>query len=124
MTIFGYALPEVKKAAIAAVYLVFAIVMLAGFIPHVGFEEAVIALIGPTFGVVEVFGATNHTALDLQKALEALKAAAMTAVGFYVAVPANTEQVVGMLVTGIVMAFGVYWTRNAGQGATATPRGP
>jgi hypothetical protein len=57
-------------------------------------------------------------------ALPEVKKAAIAAVGFYVAVPANTEQVVGMLVTGIVMAFGVYWTRNAGQGATATPRGP
>lgn len=124
--IFGYSLAECQKAIVAAIYLVFAVVMLAGVVPHVGFEEAVIAVIGPTFGVVEVFLTTNHSAADLQKALEALKAAAMTAVGFYVATPANTEQVIGMLITGIVMAVGVYWARNRkpGEGSTVEPRGP
>lgn len=127
--IFGYSLAESRKAVIAAIYFVFAVIMLAGFVPAVGFEEAVLALVGPLYGVIGVFLAKNHSADDLQKALEALKAAALSAVSFYVAVPDSTGATITMLITGAVMAIGVYWARNEGQGApghgsTAEPRGP
>lgn len=122
--IFGHSLSETRKTVVAGLYLLFSVVMLAGFVPHVGFQEAVLAVVGPAYGVVGVFLAKNHDPADLQKALEALKAALMTAISFYVAVPEATNESVTLLITGIVMAVGVYWTRNAGQGAPATPRGP
>lgn len=122
--IFGFSLAESRKAVVAAIYFGFAIVMLVGVVPHVGFQHAVLALVGPTYAVVGVFLAKNHTPDDLQKALEALKAAFTTAITFYIAVPASIGNVMTMLITGIVMAVGVYWARNAGQGAPATPRGP
>lgn len=122
--IFGFSLAESRKAIVAAIYFGFAIVMLVGVVPHVGFENAVLALVGPGYAVAGVFLAKHHSVDDLQKALEALKAAALTAVSFYVATPASIGNVMTMLITGIVMAAGVYWTRNAGQGAPAAPRGP
>jgi hypothetical protein len=117
--IFGFSLAESRKAVVAALYLVFSIVMLAGVVPHVGFEEAVIAVVGPAYAVIGVFMAKNHSVDDLQKALEALKAAITTTLGFYIAVPASTANILEMLITGIVMAVGVWWTKNAASGKTS-----
>lgn len=111
MKLFGYTLPELSAAIIAAIYFAFAIVMLF-IIPPAGFENAVIAVVPALFAVIQVFGATEHTPGDLQKALEALKAAAMTAVTFYVAVPGSVGNAITMLITGVVMAAGVAWARK------------
>lgn len=109
--IFGYKLGEVQAAIMAAVYLAFAVVMLF-IIPPAGFLNAVLAVVPAAFAVVTVFQATEHTPGDLQKALEALKAAATTAVSFYVAVPASINNAMVILITGIVMAIGVAWSRK------------
>lgn len=111
MTLFGYTMGECKAAIIAAIYLAFAVVMLF-IIPPAGFENAVLAVVPALFAVIAVFGATEHSPGDLQKALEALKAALLSAVSFYVAVPANINNVMVMLVTGVVMAVGVAWARK------------
>lgn len=123
--IFGYSLPETRKTVVAGLYLIFSVVMLAGFVPHVGFQEAVLAVVGPLYSVIGVFLAKNHDPADLQKALEALKAAFMTAISFYVAVPEATNEAVTLLIGGVVMAVGVYWARNdPGNGGTVEARGP
>lgn len=111
MKIFGYTLGECKATIIAAIYLAFAIVMLF-IIPPAGFENAVLAVVPAAFLVVQVFGATEHSPLDMQKALEALKMTAMTALSFYVAVPASVGNAITMLITGVVMALGVAWVRK------------
>ena len=109
---FNYSLKELSAAIIAGLYLIFAIAMLVfGNIP-LGLEEAVIALVGPSFGLVEVFLATEHSTGDLQKALEALKATAITAISFVLVVPASTQEHLTMLVAGIVMFVGVLWARK------------
>ena len=81
-------------------------------IPPAGFENAVLAVVPAAFAVVAVFTSTEHSPMDMQKALEALKLAATTAVSFYVAVPASIGNALTMLITGIVMALGVAWARK------------
>lgn len=127
--IFGYELSEIRKALIAALYVIFAAVMLIGFAPKVGFENAVFAIVGPLFGVFAVFEAKNHTPDEVQKALEALKAAVFSALSYYVAIPAHTGQAITMLIGGVVMWLGVKYVPNAGRGApghggTVEARGP
>jgi hypothetical protein len=116
--LFGYTFGELSAAIISVIYLAFAVVMLF-IIPPVGFMGAVIALVGPLFAVIGVFEATEHSPGDLQKALEALKGAAFTAVSFYVAVPASAANVAEMLITGVVMAMGVVWVRKGKVSRTA-----
>lgn len=118
MTIFGYGLGECKAAIIAALYFAFAIVMLF-IIPPAGFENAVLAVVPAVFAVITVFGATEHSPGDLQKALEALKAALASAVSFYVAVPASIDNAITMLITGVVMAIGVWWVRRGAVSPSA-----
>lgn len=108
---FDYSLGELKAAIFAFVYLVFAILMLF-IIPPAGFENAVLAVVPALFAVVSVFSATEHSTADLQKALEALKAAVASATMFYVAVPASVSNAITMLITGVVMAIGVAWARK------------
>lgn len=119
MKLFGYTLPELSAAIIAVIYFAFAIVMLL-VIPPAGFENAVLAVVPALFAVVTVFGATEHSPGDMQKALEALKAALFSAVSFYVAMPASIGQAMTMLITGVVMALGVYWSRKGEVSATSS----
>jgi hypothetical protein len=111
MKLFGYTLPELSAAIIAAIYFVFAIVMLF-IIPPAGFENAVLAVVPAFFAVIQVFGATEHTPGDLSKTLEQLKMTALTATSFYIAVPANVGNAITMLITGAVAAAGIYWARK------------
>lgn len=127
--IFGYSIAECKKAVIAGIYVVFALVMLIGFAPPIGFENAVLAIVGPLASVVLVFEAKNHTPDDVQKALEALKAAVFSALAYWVAVPNSTDEAITMLIGGVVMWLGVKYIPNAGRGApgdggTVEARGP
>lgn len=129
MKIFGYELGEIRKALIAGLYVIFALVMLIGFAPAVGFENAVFAVVGPLFGVFAVFEAKNHTPDEVQKALEALKAALFSAVAYYVAIPDHVGQAITMLIGGVVMWLAVKYVPNAGRGApghgsTVAARGP
>lgn len=127
--IFGYEIEECRKALIAGLYVIFAAVMLVGFAPPVGFEDAVLAIVGPLATVALVFQAKNHTPDDVQKALEALKGAILSAVSYYVAVPNSTGEAITMLIGGVVMYLGVKWVSNDGRGApghggTVEARGP
>lgn len=129
MKIFGYELPEIRKSLIAALYVVFALVMLIGFAPKVGFEQAVFACVGPLFGVFAVFEAINHTPEEVQKALEALKAALFSAISYYVVIPGHIGQAITMLIGGLVMWLAVKYVPNAGRGSpgaggTVVARGP
>jgi hypothetical protein len=127
--IFGYSIAECRKAVVAAVYVAFAVFMLVGVAPEVGFEEAVLACVGPLFGVWAVFEAKNHTPDDVQKALEALKAAIFSAISYYVIVPDHIGQAITMLIGGVVIWLGVKYIPNVGRGApghggTVEARGP
>lgn len=127
--IFGYEVAEVRKALVGAVYVVFAIGMLIFGAPKVGFEHAVLAMIGPLFMVYGVFAAKNHTPDELAKSLEALKAAVFSALSYYVVIPNSTGEAITMLIAGVVVAVGVRLTPNAGRGApghgsTNAARGP
>lgn len=127
--IFGYTIEECRKAVVAAIYVGFAVVMLVGFAPAVGFENAVLAIVGPLATVALVFQAKNHTPDDVQKALEALKMAVLNAVAYYVTVPDSTGESITMLIAGVVMYLGVRQVRNLGAGApgaggTISARGP
>jgi predicted small integral membrane protein len=129
MKIFGYEIGEIRKALIAGLYVVFAVVMLVGFAPKVGFENAVFAVVGPLFGVFAVFEAKNHTPDEVQKALEALKSAVFSAISYYVVIPGHIGQAVTMLIGGLVMWLAVKYVPNAGRGApghgsTVAARGP
>lgn len=116
--IFGYKLSEIQAAIIAAIYLAFSIVMLF-IVPPAGFLNAVLAVVPAFFMVVQVFEATEHSPGDLQKSLEALKAAITTAVTFYVATPASIDNAVTMLITGVVAAVGVAWARKGKVSSTS-----
>lgn len=116
--IFGYKLSEVSAALIAAVYLAFAIVMLF-IVPPAGFLNAVLAVVPAAISVVAVFQTTEHTAGDLQKALEALKLAVTTAATFYLAVPSSIDNAMVILITGIAAAAGVAWTRKGKVSSTS-----
>jgi hypothetical protein len=127
--IFGYSIAECKKALVAGLYVIFAAVMLIGFAPPVGFESAVLAIVGPLGAVVLVFEAKNHTPDDVQKALEALKAAVFSAIAYYVTIPNSTGEAITMLIAGVVMYLGVKYIPNEGAGApghggTVEARGP
>lgn len=117
MKIFGYELPEIRKSLIAGLYVVFALVMLVGFAPKIGFEQAVFACVGPLFGTFAVFEAINHTPEEVQKALEALKTALFSAISYYIVVPDHVGQAITMLIGGVAMWLAVKYVPNAGRGA-------
>lgn len=108
---FKYSLSELKAAIIAGIYLVFAILMLHYAVP-IGLESACVALVGPAFALIQVFTTTEHSPMDLQKALEALRGAAITLIGFYVAVPDSTNEQLTVVIVGIVAAIGIAWSRR------------
>lgn len=129
MKIFGYEIGEIRKALVAAVYVIFALVMLVGVAPKIGFEQAVFACVGPLFGVFAVFEAVNHTPEEVQKALEALKTALFSAISYYIVVPDHVGQAITMLIGGLAMWLAVKYVPNAGRGApghgsTVAARGP
>jgi hypothetical protein len=113
MNPFDYSLSELRKAIVSVIYLggMVAALILTGYDP--GFTEALIALVGPVFGVVGVFLAKNHSPDDLQKALEQVKAAALTCVGYFVVIPTSTETKLVILIGSVAAAYGVYYRTNA-----------
>lgn len=127
--IFGFEVKEVRKALVAVIYVAFALGMLIFGAPKVGFEHAVLAIVGPLFMVYGVFNAKNHTPDEVAKSLEALKAAVFSALAYVVTVPNSYGEAITMLIAGVVVAYGVRLTPNAGRGAPgngapAAPRGP
>lgn len=58
------------------------------------------------------FAAKNHSPDDLQKALEQLKGAALTLVGYFTVLPTTTTERITAIIGAIVSAFAVYWKRN------------
>lgn len=110
---FNYDIGQVQKAVISFVYLVGVLVMLIFFNDaDLSLIDALVAIIGPAFGVVTVFLAKNSTADDVQKALEQLKATAITFISFFVAVPSSTNEKLALLIGGIVSAFLVFKRTN------------
>jgi chromate transport protein ChrA len=106
-----YSLAEVQKAIISLLFLAGGAVGL--FVAtKPGFVEACVALVGPVFAAIGVFAAKNHTADDLQKALEQLKGAALAIVGYFTVVPTTTGERITALIGAVVSVFAVYWKHN------------
>lgn len=108
---FNYSLPELAAAIIALLYLGFSIVVLWTSVP-VGFEAATVALVGPTFAVIQVFTATELSPGDLGKALEALKGVAVTFIGFFVAVPEATSTQLSIVIVGLIGVISIAIARS------------
>lgn len=102
---------ELRKLLVSLIFAVAAVVGLFVTIDP-SFVQACVALVGPVFAVIGVFGAKNHSADDLQKALEQLKGAALTVVGYFTVVPPSTEAQIGTLIVAAVSVIAVYWTAN------------
>jgi len=112
MNPFKYKLDEVRKLLVSLIFAAAAVVGLFVTIDPT-FTEACVALVGPLFAVIGVFAAKNHSADDLQKALEQLKGAALTVVGYFTVVPSSTSAQIGTLIVAFASVMGVYWTVNA-----------
>jgi hypothetical protein len=111
MNPFSYSLAELSKALVAGIFLVgYVVLLFVTFDPTL--IQSISLLVAPTFAVVAVFAAKNHTADDLQKALEQLKAAVITVVAYFTVVPASTENKIGMAIGALASFIGVYWARN------------
>lgn len=112
MNPLNYKLDEMRKLIVSVIFAVAAVVGLFVTIDP-SFTEACVGLVGPVFAVIGVFGAKNHTADDLQKALEQLKGAGLTVVGYFTVVPPSTSARIGTLIVAFASIVGVYWIANA-----------
>jgi hypothetical protein len=107
----NYKLAEVRKLIVS---LIFAGAAVVGLIVTIdpSFVEACVALVGPVFAVIGVFGATDKSSDELQKALEQLKGAALTVVGYFTVVPPSTAARISTLIVAACSVLGVYWVGN------------
>jgi glucose uptake protein GlcU len=104
-------LSEYAKAIVAIIGLVgYVLLTFLTFDPTL--VQAVQLLVPAAVGVILVWGAKNHTPDDLNKALSALAAAAITVVSYFTTVPADTTNKIAMAVGALCVVIGVYWTRN------------
>jgi hypothetical protein len=107
-----YTLAQVRKMVTS--FVVFAAVIAAFFIHfNPNLTQALAVLVGAAFGVVGVFTAKHHSPDDAQKALEHMKGAALTVLGFYAKVPASAGVKISALIGVFVSGYMVYLTRNA-----------
>jgi hypothetical protein len=108
---FKYKLAEVRKLIVSLLFAVAAVVGLFVTIDPT-FVQACVALVGPVFAVIGVFGATDKSSDELQKALEQLKGAGLTVVGYFTVVPPSTAARISTLIVAVASVFGVYWIAN------------
>lgn len=111
---FAYSLSELQPLIVSAIFLVGFAVTLFVTAP-VGFVPAVAALVGPVFALIGVFVAKAHSVDDLSKALEQLKGAALTVAVYFVAIPADTANKIGVVIGGVVSFAAVIWAHTAHQ---------
>lgn len=118
---FNYSLAQLQKALIAAIPLVFVLLSLVvGWVPVEGFEEAVLALVGPLFLLVGVFAAKNHDSQTFEKALKALAGAALTVATYFPNVDvASWDNKIALGITLLVAIFGVLFKQQ--QPASVPP---
>lgn len=110
--ILGRSLAETKKAVVAFISLVGAVLALALSDFDPSFTDACIALAGGVFAVIGVYMAKNHTGQDLSKAVAQLQGAALTVVGYFATVQPGTVQKISVLTGAVVSVAGVWWVRN------------
>lgn len=120
MTLFGYPIGEIQKAIVAAIFFIGYGVSLFVFVDP-GLIIAIAALVPPLVGVYKVFAKANHSAGQLNKALEQLQAAATTVAIYFVAVPASTQNKITMAVGAGVSVIAVWWRANKKHPASTTP---
>lgn len=113
----------IQKAITAGVGAVAAI--LVYFIGlDASFSEAMVGLVPPIFGVIQVFSTENSSATDWSKAAEALEAAALTVVGYFIVLDPGAGQMLALVLGGVVTVVGVWFFPNSGgdPARRATPR--
>lgn len=111
LALSGYTLAESRKFVTAVVFAAgSAATLFVVFDPS--FTQAIASLVGAVYATIGVFAATNHTVDDVQKALEALKGAALSVVGFYITVPASTGTQLTVLIISAVAVYAVYKRGN------------
>lgn len=115
---FSYSLNELQPLIVSAIFLAGFAVTLFVTAP-VGLIPAVAALVGPVFAVIGVFVAKAHSVGDLSKALEQLKGAALTVAVYFVAIPADTANKIGVLIAAFVSFVAVIWAHKAHQATLA-----
>ena len=111
MNPLNYKPAEVRKLIVSLIFAVAAVVGLFVTIDP-SFVEACVALVGPIFAVVGVFGAADKSSDELQKALEQLKGAGLTVVGYFTVVPSSTAAQISTLIVAVCSVLGVYWIGN------------
>lgn len=108
-----YHLSELRKALVALIPLAFvAISYLLGWVPPIGFETAVLGLIGPVILVIHVFSTKNSGPGDIEKALKSLTAAGVTIATYWTQVPASWDNKLALLIVLIGTFFGVKHISN------------
>lgn len=106
---FKYSLAEVSPLIVSVVFLIGYGVTLFVAVPGVGFVPAVAALVPAVFAVVEVFTKAAPSAEDLSKALKQLQGAGTAVVAYFILIPADTTNKIGILIGAIVSFFAVAW---------------
>lgn len=110
----GYTISQLSKAIVSFIFLAgYVALIFITFNP--GLITSVALIVPAAFAVVGVFGAKNHTADDLQKALEQMKMAVLSVVSYFTLVPASTTNKIGMAIGALASFIGVYWARNEGS---------
>jgi hypothetical protein len=115
-----YSIAEMKKAAVALVTLILAMIGLFVAVEP-GFTEACVSLTGAVFAVFGVFAAKNSDPEDIQKALEQFKGAALAVVGYFTVVPTSTVEKIGIMIGALVSIYAVWKTSNVEPGVEPEP---
>jgi len=110
---FNYSLKELAPLITSLVFLIGYGVTLFVAVPDPGFVPACAALVPAAFGLVEVFTKAAPDAANLSKALKQLQAAGTSVAIYFVAVPADTSNKIGVLCGAIVSFFAVIWAHKA-----------
>lgn len=74
--------------------------------------QALTTLAGAVFGVIGVFSTKNSTPDDWSKAAQQLQGAALSVVGFFVAVPTDTPEKITALVAALIATYAVFRVPN------------
>lgn len=116
---FKYKLVELAPLLTAGVFVIGYGVTLFVAVPGVGFIPACAALVPAVFGLIEVFTKAAPSSEDLSKALKQLQAAGTAVVVYFIAVPADTTNKIGVLIGAVVSFFAVIIAHKASVAARA-----
>lgn len=109
--IFGYTLPEVRKAVIS--FAIFALSTLAFVVVYdPGIKDAIIVVLGNGFAVAAVFLAPKVSVEDLTKTVGQLVGSVQSLLTFFVVIDPSVWVVIGSIVSLIPVGYAIFKTKN------------